>query len=135
MHAFNIWPTSLEEIRPIRCRPKWEPVVRMRILDCRTKAVEEAKEASCEIQVYANGSATGRGVGAAAVLFRNGEERGVLRKHLGKENKHMVIEAEVMGLAIAAELIRAEDQIEEAEIGADSQAALRATTNMRGTPG
>jgi len=48
-------------------------------------------------------------VGAAAVLFRNREERGVLRKDLGKENEHTVFEAEVMGLALAAELIRAED--------------------------
>jgi len=63
-------------------------------------------------------------VGAAMVLFRNGEERGVLRKHLGKEIKHTVFKAEVMGLALVAELIRAEDRIEEAEIGANSQVAL-----------
>ena len=58
--------------------------------------------------VYADGSATGGGVGASTVLFRN-EERGVLRNHWGKENEHIIFEAEVMGLALAAKLVRAED--------------------------
>jgi len=134
MHALNMWPDKLEKIRPVRCGSKWEPSVRMCIPECREKAVEEAKDARCEIQVYTNRSGTGGGVGAAMVLFRNGEERGVLRKHLGKKDEHMVFEAEVMGL-LAAELIRAEGHIDEAEIGADSQVALQATTNTRGVLG
>ena len=74
----------------------------------------------------------GSGIGAAAVLFRNGEEKCTLRKYLGKEGEHTVFEAEVMGLALAAELVRAETHMDAAEIGTDSQAALRATRNTRG---
>ena len=135
MQALDMRSDKLEKIRPVRCRSKWEPSVRMRILECRAKAVEEAKDGRCKVQVYADRSGTGGGVGAAAVLFRNGKEREVLRKHLGKEGNHTVFEAKVMGMALAAKLIRAEDYIDEAEIGANSQAALRATTKMRGGPG
>ena len=71
MHALNMHPNNFEKIRPVRCGSKWEPSVRMSILECRVKAVEEAKGARCEVQVYADGSGTGGGVGAAAVLFRN----------------------------------------------------------------
>src|SRR5882724_12788841 len=40
-----------------------------------------------------------------------------------------------MGLALVAELIRAEGHIDEVEIGANSQAALWETTNTRGMLG
>jgi len=58
-----------------------------------------------------------------------------LRKHLGKAEGHMVFEAEVMGLTLAAELVRAEGYMESADIGTDSQAALQAMSNMKGTSG
>jgi len=41
------------------------------------------------------------GVGAAAVLFRNGKKRGVLRTAPGEGEWHMVFKA-VMGLALVA---------------------------------
>jgi len=69
------------------------------------------------------------------VLYRNGEERRVLRKYLGKETHHTVFEAEVIGLTIAVELVRMEGYLDMAEISADSQAALCATKNTRGMPG
>jgi len=74
-------------------------------------------------------------VGAAAVLFRNGHEKRVLRKHLGKGEEHTVFEAKVVGLALAAELVRAEVHMDATEIGVDSQAALHATRNMKGSLG
>ena len=63
-------------------------------------------------------------IGVSAVLFRNREEKHVLRKYLWKEGKHTFFEAEVMGLALAAELVRAETHMDAVEIGTDSQAAL-----------
>ena len=96
----------------------------MWILESREEAVEDVRCARHEVQVYANGSGIGGGIGAAAVLFRNGEEKCALRKYLGKEGEHTVFEAEVMGLALAAKLVRAEMHMDAAEIGTDSQVAL-----------
>jgi len=63
---------------------------------------QRVKSVRCEVQVYTNRSGIGSGIGAAVVLFRNGEEKHTLRKYLGKECEHMVFEVEVMGLALVA---------------------------------
>ena len=47
----------------------------------------------------------------------------------------VVFEVEVMGLALAAELVRAEAHMDVVKIGTDSQAALQATRNTMGAPG
>jgi len=70
------------------------------------------------------GLGMGGGIGAPVVLFRKGEEKHMLRKYLGKEGEHTVFKAEVMGLALAAELVRAETHMDVVEIGTNSQAAL-----------
>jgi len=61
-----------------------------------------------------------------------GNKKRVLRKHLGKGKEHTVFKAEVVGLALAAELVRAEAHMDATEIGVDTQAALHATRNMKG---
>jgi len=57
-------------------------------------------------------------------MFKKGEEQRVLRKHIGDECQHTVYEAEVIGLTLAAELIRQERFVEAAVIGADNQATI-----------
>jgi len=47
--------------------PKWEPRLKMHIPGSRETAIEDAREAHVEVQVYADGSGIG-GVGAMAVL-------------------------------------------------------------------
>ena len=74
----------------MRCGVKWERGVKTQIPESREEVVEEVRCARCKVQVYANGSGIGSGIGAAAVLFRNGEEKHALRKYLGKEGKHTV---------------------------------------------
>ena len=81
---------------------KWEPGVKTWIPESREEAVEEVRCMRHKVQVYANRSGIGGGIGAAVVLFRNWEEKCALRKYLGKEDEHMVFKAEVMGLALAA---------------------------------
>ena len=45
-----------------------------------------------------DGSCIDGKVGAAAMMFRQGEESHVLRKYIGDECHHTVYEAEVIGL-------------------------------------
>ena len=65
-------------------------------------------------KVYSDGLCIGRKVGTAAVMFKNGEELHVLRKHVGDECQHMVYEVEVIGFTLAAELVARENFIEDA---------------------
>ena len=93
---------------------KWDPAMEVQILEGREEAIEEVTKVRCEVQVYVDGSGINGGVGAVAVLFRNGHEKRVLTKHLGKGKDHTVFEAEVVGLTFAAELVRAEAHIDAA---------------------
>ena len=76
------------------------------------------------MKVFSDGSCIKGKVGAAAVMFKQGVERQVLRKHVGAESQHTVYEAEVIGLTLAAELIEREGFIEASIIGADNQAVI-----------
>lgn len=81
--------------------------------------------------VYTDGSAYGGGVGAAAVLYRNGHRTSTLRYHLGPESNHTVYEAEIVGIALGAHLLRRMTWHTEATIYCDNQAAIRATSHSK----
>ena len=49
------------------------------------------------MRVYSDGSCIDSKVGAAAVMFKEGEELHILRKHIGHECKHTVYKAKVIG--------------------------------------
>jgi len=88
-----------------------------------------------EVMAFSDRSGKNGQIGAAVVLFRNGVKCRLLRKHLGGQEHHTVFEAELLGLSLAAHLIKAEGHIWSATIGADSQATVLTTTHSRGTPG
>ena len=96
--------------------------------------MEELKE---EVRVYLDGSGIGRQVGVAVVLFRNREEIRELRKQIGPEDQHTIFEGEVVGMLLAAELIRAEGYVDMEVIGINShsQVAIWVTGSTRGSSG
>jgi len=74
-------------------------------------------------------------VGAAAVMFKQGEEQLILRKHIGDEFQHTLYEAEVIGLTLVAKLIKRERIVKATIIRVDNQAEIQALENMKGAPG
>ena len=74
-------------------------------------ALEETGTVHADVQVFSDGSGLEGGIRAAAVLFKNSQEKRVLRKYLGNENSHTVFKAEVLGMSLAAELIRTEQSV------------------------
>ena len=72
-------------------------------------------------QLYSDGLGLDRQVGAAVVLFMQGEESNVLRFHLGTIADHTVYEAELMGLLLALHLLRSERDVTRAVIRLDNQ--------------
>ena len=83
-------------------------------------ALEEIAKLT-QTRVYLDGSCIDGKIGAAAMMFRQGEEVCTLRKHIGDECHHTVYEAEVIGLTLAAKLIAREHFAENTIIGADNQ--------------
>jgi len=72
--------------------------------------LEAATWIQADVRVYSDGSGMDGDIGAATVLYRNGEMKAILKRHLGSEDRHTVFEAEVVGLSLAAELIQGGEQ-------------------------
>ena len=98
------------------------------------EAYREGMESRAGTKVFTDGSDVDRGVGAAAILFRDGQRRGTLKFYLGASSSHTVYEAELVGIILAAHLLKAERGGQEAEIGVDSQAAMDALNLNKPTP-
>ena len=69
--------------------------------------MEEAADNS-DFKVYSDGSCVEGGIGVVAVLYRNGEEKEVVRAYLGTEDEHTVFEAELVGAIMAEKLLKRE---------------------------
>src|SRR5882724_3920263 len=54
---------------------------------------------------------------------------------MGSEERHMVFEAELLGLSLAVEMVKGERQVWSLTIGVDSQAAMCAIGHRRAIPG
>jgi len=67
-------------------------------------ALEEIAKLT-QTRVYLDGSCIDGKIGAATLMFRQGEEVCTLRKHVGDECHHTVYKSKVIGLTLAAELI------------------------------
>jgi len=130
-----MWLEDYEVINPIRLRPKWSPQLPIQVPKSRAKAIEAISSARSEVMVFSDGSAIDGRVGTAAVLCRDGEVKAVLWKYLGPKDRHTVFEVEAVGLVLAAELVRAEETVCTVTIGADSQAVIHASCNIKGESG
>ena len=58
-----------------------------------------------------------------------------LQYHLGSDKHHMVYEAELVGLTLAAAILQQLDFLEDASIAIKNQAAVKVITSFRSTPG
>jgi ribonuclease HI len=135
MYEFKVNPARMEKIHPIRHNPKWKPDVELQIARKKEEAADEDELAREEIRVYSDGSAIDGGVGAAAILMRDGEVKDELRFYLGKDSEHTVYEGELVGMILAVELIRRAGGGESMALGVDNQAAIRATKAFNSQPG
>ena len=59
----------------------------------------------------------------------------MLRKYLGNENSHTVFKVEVLGMSLAAKLIRTEWSVQTTMIGVNSQAVILATRSTHEASG
>lgn len=128
---------EVETIDHLQNSVKKQPIVfRTHISPKEKDAIKEQRELTDIVQIYTDGSSHGGGVGAAAVLIREGKTPRILRYHLGSDRKHTVYEAEVVGLTLAAKLIATEqDMTYPASILIDNRAAIQSGENSCTKPG
>jgi len=124
LHVYKIDPRKYEDIRPIRTRQKWTPRYAIQIPANRNLALEEVGKLTQGTRVHYDCSCINRKMNSAAVMFKQGEELCVLRKHIGDEYQHTVYQAEVIKLTLAAKLKERERFVEATIIGADNQAEI-----------
>jgi len=126
LHTFRIFPSNMETINP-SCRTSTRSCIyKTRIAKDKNEAIREHKELRDAIQIFSDGSGYNGGIGAAAVLLREGQEPRTLRYHLGSDEEHTVYEGEMVGLTLAIHLLATERQASyPASILVDNQAAIR----------
>ena len=135
---FGLKPENMEQIPPVRIHPKKRGLQSVRI-DIPTSK-EESKRADTngpeQIKVYTDGSAHDGGVGAAAILKREGKRDRILKLHLGTTEQHTVYEAELVGMVMGLYLIKTEKRNKaKCVINVDNQAALTAITTQMNRSG
>jgi len=83
-----------------------------------------------------DGSGYEGGIGAAAVLVREGQRDRSLTLHLGKQTRQIVYGGETAALVLGARLLKTERRaFDKVIIGTDNQAAIKATKRNAATAG
>ncbi|QRV81841.1 RNA-directed DNA polymerase from mobile element jockey [Ceratobasidium sp. AG-Ba] len=100
--------------------------LKVTIAKTREEAIEFEKTTTADIKIFTDGSMKDGGVGAAAVLIREGAEDRTLKAYLGSDEEHEVYEAEIVGLQLGLHLLETESwPMEDVAIFMDNQAVLR----------
>ncbi|KIJ39724.1 hypothetical protein M422DRAFT_174834, partial [Sphaerobolus stellatus SS14] len=126
-NAFNIDPDRMERIDPVVWKPGWSSPFNIMIAESKDAAKKDVRNNRKEVNIYTDGSEIDGGVGAAAVMYRDGRLIRKVRHYLGKTGEHTVYEAELVGMILGLEMLRRERRTVTAAIYLDNQAAIKAT--------
>ena len=134
--TYDLRPNEIEDIPTYHHDPKWSRTFNTHIARDKETAIKNNKEQKekTTYTVYTDGSAIGGGVGAAAVMYRNGRRTRSLRYHLGSTRDHTVYEAEVVAMRLGVHLAGDATRAEEVVIYSDNQAAIKATAHSKPRP-
>ncbi|CAG8577605.1 9895_t:CDS:2, partial [Acaulospora colombiana] len=96
----------------------------------------EERHRTDDIMVYTDGSGFEGNIGAAAVLYRNGQMSRHLQYHLGTDKEHTVYEGELVGIILGLHLIKGiKGSRPKATVNLDNQAAIISTLTNKPQPG
>ena len=98
----------MEKIDAIVLGPKWQPACTTCIASNKEQAINEAETNGADVKVFTDGSCRDGHVGAAAVLYRGGTEKQVVKLYMGTTDEHTIFEAELAVAAIGAKLLNVE---------------------------
>lgn len=134
LHTYQLKPTELEKIRLIQYLSTWEPNVSISISKDKEHAIAECDSNNADIQIYTDGSLTDEGVGAAAIVYKNGKLVARRKAQLGNKNDHMVYEAECTTMALGIFVVKGR-HTKKITLNVDNQAAIRSAVEQKSGPG
>src|SRR5579875_840788 len=130
MRTFKLKPGKMEKRQAVRFEAEWDPDLIIQICEDKEEALGMLEADDADVQGFGDGSGYEGGVGAAGVLYREGEEIAVLRYRLGSENNHEVYEGEVVGMRLVVHLAIQQPHIGKLSIWIDNTAAITATDTV-----
>ncbi|KAJ8521230.1 hypothetical protein ONZ45_g2013 [Pleurotus djamor] len=136
IHGFCITPHAVERIEATRKGREEVKRVHTEIARGKDDAVQRERDDRGRIKVFGDGLGYEGQVGAAAVLFVDGERCMSLRMRLGSLRHATVYNGECTAIALSMELIRKHiGCVRDVSIYVDNQAAIRAMTSWKAKPG
>jgi len=131
----GVRPKPYETILPARRRRNYRTLAEINIEENRDVAITNALNIS-GTAIYTDGSGFKHGIGAAAVLVKNGVVKKVIRYNLGNDSDHTVYEAEAVAVTLALHMLTGmKKTIGKVTIGMDNQAVLMGMANQKSKPG
>jgi ribonuclease HI len=104
--------------------------LRISIADNKESSKIEAQNANETVQIFTDGSALNKKLGAAAILIRPGQRNRILHYHLGSTKEHDNYEAELVAILMGLHLINTEKSGNVSfALGVDNHAAIKALTS------
>ena len=135
MHRYGIQPHKVETIEAVCFDTGWKPGLTTKVITDTDKVIEEIQNDNPDVKVFTDGSGMEGKIGAAAVLYRNGNLKTKLRHQLGTQRQHTVYEGEGIGIVLGARLISNEWNIWLANFYIDNRASITATQLTKPNPG
>jgi hypothetical protein len=110
----------------------WDPPFKRYIWDSKQEAINNVTSAySNSLIIYSDGSGFEGKVGSAAVTRRDSGEELVRRLHMGKLKHHTVYESEVVGVLLAADIVKEIRPTQDVTILLDNQATIRSLNRRK----
>lgn len=97
------------------------------IASTKDKAIDRESKDTSDVKIFTDGSAINGGVGAAAVIYKEGRRIKTAWKYLGSDQKHTVYEAECVAILMGLHIVK-RWKYKKATVYADNQAALQGLT-------
>ena len=91
IHTYRLKLKEMEKIETTMMGPKWQPSFDIHIPAQEEQAIKESETDLSDIRIFSDGSCIEGHVGTAAVLYKNGVEKGCVRLYIGTEDEHIVL--------------------------------------------
>lgn len=120
IHAFGIIPQDTETIDAYRHHLKWKRECVTSITASKDEVEEAEATKKTEVRGYSDKSGIDSRIRASVVLYCRSSAPRKLHFYLGSIKHHMVCKGKLVGLLLAAELLRTEPGRRSSMIGSDS---------------
>jgi ribonuclease HI len=108
LRIFKLDPSKFETIKPDTTPRSYFSRVKTTISKTREESVTAEENDTPDFKIFTDGSGYNGRTGAAAILFKKGTPQAIrsLTYHLGDLAEHSILEAELVGILLAAWLLR-----------------------------